>query len=91
MPDPSLTPAKPALPPVHESPVFNGPGRTERFGVVLGIDLGCADSGMVVSREVRMPRANMTARPASRRPPALRAITRHRSRVRTASLVTPGM
>jgi hypothetical protein len=41
MPEPSLTPAKPALPTVHESPVFNGPGRTERFGLVLGIDLGC--------------------------------------------------
>jgi len=66
MPDPSLTPAKPALPPVHDSPVFNGPGRTERFGVVLGIDLGCADSGMVVSREVRMPRASYVITNAAR-------------------------
>ena len=56
MPEPSLTPPKPALPTVLESPVFTGPVKTERFGIVLGVDLGCPDSGMVVSREVRMPR-----------------------------------
>lgn len=66
MPEPSLTPPKPALPTVLESPVFNGPVKTERFGVVLGVDLGCPDSGMVVSREVRMPRASYVITTAAR-------------------------
>jgi hypothetical protein len=66
MPEPSLTPPKPALPVVLESPVFQGPLKTERFGVVLGIDLGCPDSGMVVSRDVRMPRASYVITTAAR-------------------------
>ncbi len=66
MPDPSLTPAKPALPAVADNPVFTLPAKSERFGVVLGIDLGCPDSGMVVSREVRMPRASYVVTTAAR-------------------------
>ncbi len=66
MTEPSLTPPKPALPTVLESPVFQGPVKTERFGLVLGVDLGCADSGMVVSREVRMPRASYVITTAAR-------------------------
>jgi ribosomal protein L23 len=66
MTEPSLTPPKPALPTVLESPVFQGPVKTERFGQVLGVDLGCADSGMVVSRDVRMPRASYVITTAAR-------------------------
>jgi hypothetical protein len=66
MTEPSLTPPKPALPTVLESPVFQGPLKTERFGLVLGIDLGCAESGMVVSRDVRMPRASYVITTAAR-------------------------
>lgn len=66
MTEPSLTPPKPALPTVLESPVFQGPVKTERFGLVLGIDLGCPDSGMVVSRDVRMPRASYVITTAAR-------------------------
>lgn len=66
MPEPSLTPAKPALPTVVESPVFTGPAKSERFGIALGVDLTCGDSGMVVSREVRMPRASYVITTAAR-------------------------
>lgn len=66
MTEPSLTPPKPALPTVLESPVFQGPIKTERFGLVLGIDLGCAESGMVVSRDVCMPRASYVITTAAR-------------------------
>src|SRR5262245_17981075 len=66
MPEPILNPAKPALPAVVDSPVFQTPTRTERFGLVLGIDLGCPDSGMVVSRDVRMPRASYVITTAAR-------------------------
>jgi len=66
MPEPTLNPAKPALPTVVDSPVFQTPVRTERFGLVLGVDLGCPDSGMVVSRDVRMPRASYVITTAAR-------------------------
>lgn len=66
MPEPSLTPAKPALPTVLESPVFSGPAKSERFGICLGVDLTCAESGMVVSRDVRMPRASYVITTAAR-------------------------
>lgn len=47
-------------------PIIIGPLKSERLGLVLGVDLGLQDAALAVSREVRMPRASVVVTTAAR-------------------------
>ncbi len=47
-------------------PIIIGPVKSERLGLVLGVDLGFQDAALAVSREVRMPRASVVVTTAAR-------------------------
>jgi hypothetical protein len=47
-------------------PIILGPLKSERLGLVLGVDLGFQDAALAVSRELRMPRASVVVTTAAR-------------------------
>jgi hypothetical protein len=55
----------PAIPAV-DSPLLCGPQKSERFGVLLGIDIGDQEGSLAISRQNRMPRASVVVTSAAR-------------------------
>ena len=61
-PQPIETP----LPPAVDCPIITQPRKSERLGMVLGVNLGGEEVALSVSRETRMPRASVVVTTAAR-------------------------
>lgn len=62
---PSAVSPSPAIPAV-DSPLLCGPQKSERFGILLGIDIGDQEGSLAISRQNRMPRASVVVTSAAR-------------------------
>jgi hypothetical protein len=66
VPEPSAKFEKPPLPPEPPTPIIRVPQKSERLGIVLGVDLGFEEPALSVSRDNRMPRASIVITTAAR-------------------------